>query len=30
MIKYQIKSAGEVHEGLAVTFVQGVGLRLIG
>ena len=30
MIKYQIKSAGEVHEVLAVTFVQGVDLRLIG
>lgn len=30
MIKYQVKSAGEVHEVLAVTFVQGVDLRLIG
>jgi len=30
MIKYQVKSAGEVHEVMAVTFVQGVDLRLIG
>ncbi len=30
MIKYQIKSASEVHEVMAVTFVQGVDLRLIG
>ncbi|WP_339451566.1 hypothetical protein [Pseudomonas sp. JAI120] len=30
MIKYHIKSAGEVHEVLAVTFTQGVDLRLIG
>ena len=30
MIKYHIKSAGEVHEVLAVTFTQGDELRLIG
>ena len=30
MIKYNIKSAGEVHEVLAVTFTQGDDLRLIG
>lgn len=30
MIKYHIKSAGEVHEVLAVTFTQGDDLRLIG
>lgn len=30
MIKYQVKSANEVHEVMAVTFIQGVDLRLIG
>ena len=30
MTKYQVKSAGEVHEVLAVTFTQGDDLRLIG
>lgn len=30
MIKYLVKSAGEVHEVMAVTFVQGDDLRLIG
>ncbi|KRP74839.1 hypothetical protein TX23_01240 [Pseudomonas paralactis] len=30
MTKYQVKSAGEVHEVLAVTFTQGEDLRLIG
>ncbi len=30
MIKYQVKSADEVHEVMAVTFTQGVDLRLIG
>jgi len=30
MIKYQIKSTGEIHEVRAVTFVQGADLRLIG
>ncbi|OPA84290.1 hypothetical protein BFW86_24410 [Pseudomonas fluorescens] len=30
MIKYQVKSAGEVHEVMAVTFTQGDDLRLIG
>ena len=30
MIKYHIKSAGEVHEVMAATFVQGDDLRLIG
>lgn len=30
MIKYNVKSAGEVHEVMASTFVQGNDLRLIG
>lgn len=30
MIKYQVKSAGEVHEVLATTFTQSDQLRLIG
>ncbi|MBV4480525.1 hypothetical protein [Pseudomonas khavaziana] len=30
MIKYHVKSAGEVHEVMASTFVQGDDLRLIG
>lgn len=30
MIKYHIKSADEVHEVMASTFVQGDDLRLIG
>ncbi len=30
MIKYHIKSAGEIHEVMAATFVQGDDLRLIG
>ena len=30
MIKYHVKSAGEVHEVMAATFVQGDDLRLIG
>lgn len=30
MIKYQVKSAGDIHEVMAVTFIQGQDLRLIG
>lgn len=30
MIKYLVKSAGEVHEVMAVTFVQGDDLRFVG